>query len=125
MPATPVRPPAYRRREPEKEPLYQILAGHPETFLQHTRTSEHRLPLHAEKEMRAYLECGILAYQPVENSEYSGNPDLCRMVGFLARVNGLLPLYGNGSKRITRKRQITGPSAENTVYAMGNGPQTR
>ena len=62
MPATPVRPPAYRRREPEKEPLYQILAGHLETFLQHTRTSEHQLPLHVEKEMRAYLDCGILAY---------------------------------------------------------------
>ncbi len=61
MPATPVRPPAYRRREPEKEPLYRILAGHLETFLQHTRTSEHRLPLHVEKEMRAYLECGVLA----------------------------------------------------------------
>ena len=63
MPATPVRTSAYRRREPEKEPLYQVLAGHPETFLQHTRTSEHRLPLHVEKEMRAYLECGILAYR--------------------------------------------------------------
>ena len=25
---------AYRRREPEKEPLYRILAGHLETFLQ-------------------------------------------------------------------------------------------
>ena len=62
MPATPVSPPAYRRREPEKEPLYQILAGHPETFLQQARTAEHRLPLQVEKEMRAYLECGILAY---------------------------------------------------------------
>ena len=30
--------------------------------LQHARTSEHRLPLPVEKEMRAYLECGILAY---------------------------------------------------------------
>ena len=62
MPVTPVRPPEYRRREPEKEPLYRILAGHLEAFLQHTRTSEHQLPLHVEKEMRAYLECGILAY---------------------------------------------------------------
>ena len=62
MPATPIRPPPYRRREPEKEPLFQILAGHLETFLQHARTSEHRLPLHVEKEMRAFLECGVLAY---------------------------------------------------------------
>ena len=62
MPVTPVRPPEYRRREPEKEPLYQILAGHLETFLQQAGTAEHRLPLHVGKEMRAYLECGILAY---------------------------------------------------------------
>ena len=63
MPATAlIRTPAYRRREPEKEPLYQILSGHLETFLQQAQTSEHQLPLHVEKEMRAYLECGILAY---------------------------------------------------------------
>ena len=46
---------ASTRREPEKEPLYQILAEHLETFLQQAHTSEHRLPLHVEKEMRAYL----------------------------------------------------------------------
>ena len=57
-----IRTPSYRRRAPEKEPLYQILAEHLETFLQQARTSEHRLPRHVEKEMRAYLECGILAY---------------------------------------------------------------
>ena len=52
-----IQAPAYRRREPEKEPLYQILAEHLETFLQQVRTTEHGLPLHVEKEMRAYLEC--------------------------------------------------------------------
>ena len=57
-----IRAPAYSRRQPEKEPLYHILAEHLETFLQQARTSEHRLPLHVEKEMRAYLECGVLAY---------------------------------------------------------------
>ena len=63
MPATAlIRTSAYRRREPEKEPLYQVLAGHLETFLQQARTSEHQLPLHVEKEMRAYLECCMLAY---------------------------------------------------------------
>ena len=56
-----IQAPAYRRREPEKEPLYQILAEHLETFLQQVRTTEHGLPLHVEKEMRAYLECGVLA----------------------------------------------------------------
>ena len=60
--ATHIRVPSYRRREPDKEPLYQILAEHLETFLQQARTSEHHLPFHVEKEMRAYLECGVLAY---------------------------------------------------------------
>lgn len=60
--ATHIPLPSYRRRQPEKEPLYHILAEHLETFLQQARTAEHHLPFHVEKEMRAYLECGVLAY---------------------------------------------------------------
>ena len=64
MPATAhIRTSVYRRHQPEKEPLYQVLAEHLETFLQQARTAEHRLPLHVEKEMRAYLECGVLYVQ--------------------------------------------------------------
>lgn len=37
----------------EKDPLYQILAEHLESFLQQARTSEHRLLIRVEKEMRA------------------------------------------------------------------------
>ena len=89
MPATSVRPPEYRRREPEKEPLYQILAGHPETFLQQARTAEHRLPLHVEKEMRAYLEGGILAYGFVRaRCEDCG---ASRAVAFSCRKRGFCP----------------------------------
>ena len=54
--------PAYRRRTPEKEPLYQVLAQHLETFVEHTRSSDRQLPANVEKELRAYLECGILAH---------------------------------------------------------------
>ena len=60
--ATAIRTVAYRRREPEKEPLYQVLAEHLETFLEQTRTSDHQLPRHVEDELRAYLQCGILSY---------------------------------------------------------------
>ncbi len=89
MPATPVRPPEYRRREPEKEPLYQILAGHLETFLQQARTAEHRLPLHVEKEMRAYLECGMLAYGFVRaRCEDCG---ASRAVAFSCKKRGFCP----------------------------------
>ena len=54
--------PVYRRRTPEEEPLYQVLAEHLETFLERTRSSDRQLPSHVEKELRAYLECGILAH---------------------------------------------------------------
>ncbi len=85
----PVRTPEYRRREPEKEPLYQILAGHLETFLQHTRTSKHQLPLHVEKEIRAYLECGILAYGFVRaRCEDYGKS---RAVAFSCKKRGFCP----------------------------------
>ena len=45
MPGTcpPTQAHSYCRREPEKHPLYQILAQHLETFLQSTRTAEQKL----------------------------------------------------------------------------------
>ena len=58
------------RHEPEKHPLYQVLAQHLETFLQRTRTAEHQLPDHVERELRAYLKCGILAYGFVRYEPY-------------------------------------------------------
>ena len=89
MPATSVRPPEYRRREPEKEPLYQVLAGHLETFLQQAGTAEHRLPLHVDKELRAYLECGILAYGFVRaRCEDCGKS---RAVAFSRKKRGFCP----------------------------------
>ena len=61
---THLHPPAriYQRREPERHLLYRVLLDHLETFLQGTRTSEHTLPFHVERELRSYLECGILFY---------------------------------------------------------------
>lgn len=54
--------PRYRRRQPESEPLYQAVAGHLETFLAQLRASDRQLPSHVERELHAYLECGILAH---------------------------------------------------------------
>jgi hypothetical protein len=64
MPATHTHgsTPTYRRRTPETEPLYQVLADHVETFIEHTRSSDRQLPVHVEEELRAYLRCGILAH---------------------------------------------------------------
>ncbi|MCP4678129.1 MAG: hypothetical protein GY854_21965, partial [Deltaproteobacteria bacterium] len=40
--------------------LHQVLVEHLETFLDRARTEEHTLPLHVEKELRNYVECGVL-----------------------------------------------------------------
>ena len=53
---------AYQRRTPEAQPLYQVMSQHLETFLTRTRSSDRQLPSHVERELRAYVECGILAY---------------------------------------------------------------
>ena len=52
----------YQRRAPEHHLLYRVLIDHLETFLQRMRTSEHALPFHVERELRSYLECGMLAH---------------------------------------------------------------
>lgn len=52
----------YKRRVPEQELLHQVLVEHLETFLDRARTEEHQLPLYVEKELRDYVECGVLGY---------------------------------------------------------------
>jgi len=57
-------PPAYRRREPENTLLHRAMRDHFETFLQTARDqSAHGrgLPAYVERQLRAYLDCGILA----------------------------------------------------------------
>ena len=54
----------YRRREPEKTLLHQVVCECLETFLEAARDrSAHGrgLPAFVERELRAYLDCGILA----------------------------------------------------------------
>ena len=38
-----------------------MMAEHLETFIERTRSAERQLPRYVERELRAYLECGILA----------------------------------------------------------------
>ena len=47
---------AYRRREPERSPLYETLLEHAETFL-----SETGPPAFVARTFRRYLDCGVLA----------------------------------------------------------------
>jgi hypothetical protein len=57
-------PAAYRRRRPADTPLYRAVQNHLETFLALCRDdwADEGIAPHAERELRAYLECGILAY---------------------------------------------------------------
>ncbi len=52
------------RREPEKTVLYQVLAEHLETFLGRVAADPDRgdLPRFVVRELRAFLDCGILAH---------------------------------------------------------------
>ena len=80
---------AYRRRTPETEPLYKAMAGHLETFLEGLRASDRQLPRHVEQELRAYLECGILAHGFLRvRCEDCGES---RVVAFSCKKRGFCP----------------------------------
>ena len=54
----------YRRRQPERTVLYRTVQTHLATWLELTRERPlvGSAPAHAERELRRYLECGILAH---------------------------------------------------------------
>ena len=56
--------PAYRRREPERTLLHAVVRDRLEPFLAAARErspSGRGLPAHVERDLRAYLDCGVLA----------------------------------------------------------------
>ena len=55
---------SYQRRQPEETVLYRILAEHLETFLARIQSDESRggLPRFVMRELRVFLDCGILAH---------------------------------------------------------------
>ena len=55
----------YRPRRPTTTPLYPVVQHHLETFLAQATASDplgHGVPSWVEKDLRAYLRCGILAH---------------------------------------------------------------
>ncbi len=55
----------YRRRQPERSVVYQVLQNHLETWLAGCReVGEEGFPVagYIEQDFRKYLECGILAH---------------------------------------------------------------
>jgi hypothetical protein len=51
----------YVPRNPEATVLYSVVAGHLETFLSRQRERDRLVPRFVERELRAFLDCGILA----------------------------------------------------------------
>jgi len=51
----------YVPRHPERTVLYNVVAGYLETFLARQRERDRVVPRFVEQELRAYLDCGVLA----------------------------------------------------------------
>jgi hypothetical protein len=51
----------YRPRNPEENPLYGVVAEHLETFLARQQERDRPVPHFVERELRAFLECGVMA----------------------------------------------------------------
>ena len=65
------------------------MSQHLETFLAHTRTADRKLSPHVERELRAYVECGILAYGFMRvRCEHCGQS---RAVAFSCKRRGFCP----------------------------------
>jgi len=55
----------YRRREPERTVLHELVARYGQTMLAEVRAADpedNRLPHHVERELTEYLRCGVLAH---------------------------------------------------------------
>jgi hypothetical protein len=52
---------SYIPRNPEKTVLYGVVAAHLETFLARQRERDRVVPRFVERELRSFLDCGILA----------------------------------------------------------------
>jgi hypothetical protein len=59
--ATAPLPGTWQRREPEKTVLHQVVADHLESFLRAQAAEDHAVPRFVEKELRAYLSCGLIS----------------------------------------------------------------
>jgi hypothetical protein len=79
----------YQRRVPEQELLHRVLLEHLETFLDRAQTETHGLPRHVVKELRDYVECGVLGHGFVRLR--CGDCHLERAEAFSCRGRGFCP----------------------------------
>lgn len=55
-------PASYSPRDPEENVLYGVVAAQLETFLARQRRRERPVPRFVERELRSFLECGVLVH---------------------------------------------------------------
>jgi ribosomal protein S27E len=84
----------HRRREPESTLVHQVVSEHLESFLAHAAelADGRGLPRFVERELRAYLKCGIL-----EHGFIRVHCDDCgrdALVGFSCKGRGFCPSCG-------------------------------
>jgi Transposase zinc-binding domain len=83
---------AYRHREPEHTVLHEVGREELEPFLTRARQRDHPVPGFVERELRAYLDCGILARGFVRvRCDGCG---LDRVVGFACKGRAFCPSCG-------------------------------
>jgi len=82
----------YRPRQPAASALYAVVQHHIETFLAHAAEADpvgYGVPTWVEKDFRAYLRCGILAYGFAR-----AHCDTCgheRLIAFSCKGRGICP----------------------------------
>ena len=84
------------RRAPEGTPLYAVVHEHLESFLAEAERRERTVPRFVERELRAYLECGLLQFGFVRvrcaSCGEAGRSAACGAVTFVQRSGDALNL---------------------------------
>jgi hypothetical protein len=83
------QPPVYARRTPEETPLFAVVRGELETYLARACYAERVVPRFVERELRAYLECGLLCHGFVRVR--CGDCGRDRLVAFSCKGRGFCP----------------------------------
>ena len=91
---------AYQRREPEKTVLYRVVQHHLETFLASARDQGRVVPRFVERELRAFLDCGLLCrgFLRVRCQDCGRE----RLVAYSCKTRGFCPSCG-ARRMATRK----------------------
>jgi hypothetical protein len=86
------RGPSYQRRRPEETALYQVVREELESFLARARERDRPVPRFVERELRAFLACGILAHGFLR--VYCDACRCDRLVAFSCKGRGFCPSCG-------------------------------